>query len=290
MKKRAFIYIIITGILWGTSGIFFNLLSTFGFTPLHMTAMRGCVAALVMSVYVAFRERHLFCVKPKELLMFALSGIFVFGTASCYYAAIKYSSVSTAVVLMYTAPIFVMAFSIAFLGERFTKIKLVAVVLVTIGSVLVSGVIGDTSFGIFGVALGLASGICYSAYNVITKIEMMQKSNSTSATVYSFMFMGITSAIFCKPGAMFSIIADYPIETIPLVLGIGIFTCVLPYLLYTLALKDIPVGTASALGIIEPLSATIFSIVLFGEVLSFISATGIVLILSAVFMLSRSNE
>ena len=115
MKKRAFIFVVIAGILWGTSGIFFNLLEPFGFSPLQMTAMRGVVSAVFIAVYVLFFNRRLFLVSLKEFIIFACSGISVFGTASCYYAAIEASSVSTAVILMYTAPVFVMAYSVTFL-------------------------------------------------------------------------------------------------------------------------------------------------------------------------------
>lgn len=290
MKKRAFIYIILAGILWGTSGIFVNMLSPYGFTQFHMTAMRGCVAAILMSIYVFLKNRTLFKVKPKELILFALSGIAVFGTSACYFGAIRASSVSTAVVLMYTAPVFVMAFSVAFLGEKFNLIKLVSVILVTFGSILVSGIIGEMKFGIVGVLLGFSSGLCYSAYNVITKIEMMQKSNSMSATVYSFIFMSIVSLAFCKPTEMLTIISNNPVQTLPLVVGIGVITCVLPYFLYTLALKDIPVGTASALSIIEPVAATVFSVIIFKEQLSILSACGIFLVLFAVLLISKSDR
>ncbi len=290
MKKQSFIYIVLTGVLWGTSGIFVNMLSPYGFTQFHMTAMRGLVAAILMSAYVFFKNRQLFKVKPKELILFALSGLAVFGTSACYFGAIRASGVSTAVVLMYTAPVFVMAFSVVFLGEKFGAIKLISVVLVTLGSVLVSGVIGDIKFGVMGIILGISAGLCYSAYNVITKIEMMQKSDSMSATVYSFIFMAIISVAFCDPDQMLSIVARNPLETLPLVFGIGLFTCVFPYFLYTLALRDIPVGTASALSIIEPMSATVFSVVLFNEKLSFASAFGIILILVAVFLLGIGEE
>lgn len=289
MKKRAFIYIIIAGMLWGTSGIFFNLLEPFGFTPLHMTAMRGVVSAIVMTAFVAVTNRDKLRVKPKELVIFACSGLSIFATAALYFGAIKASSVSTAVVLMYTAPVFVMAYSVAFLGERLTPGKTLAVVLMIAGCALVSGIVGGMSFSPLGIILGLGSGIAYSAYNIFTKIEMMHKSDSLSATMYSFVVMGLASLVFCNPPKLVYIAMQSPSETLPLILGIGICTCVLPYFFYTLAMKDIPAGTAAALGIVEPMAATIFSVVLFKEELSIPSICGIVLILAAVFLLSKSD-
>ena len=79
-------------------------------------------------------------------------------------------------------------------------------------------------------------------------------------------------------------------HTVPLIVGIGIFTGITPYFLYNLSLRDIPAGTASALGILEPMAATVFSVLFLGEILSVQSASGIILILLAVFMLSRVKE
>jgi len=75
-----------------------------------------------------------------------------------------------------------------------------------------------------------------------------------------------------------------------LIIGIGVFTVTLPYTLYTLSLKYIPVGTASALGIIEPVTATLFGVVLFDEPLGLSSVVGIIFIITAVLMLSFNKE
>ena len=107
MKKLAFIYIILAGILWGTSGIFVHYLAPHGFTSLQMTFLRSVVSLICMAVYILISDRKLFKVKWGELILFAGSGLSFFLTASCYYYSMQATSISTAVVLMYTAPIFV---------------------------------------------------------------------------------------------------------------------------------------------------------------------------------------
>ena len=44
MKNKSYMYIILAGLLWGTSGIFVNLLVTYGFTALQLTFFRGAVS------------------------------------------------------------------------------------------------------------------------------------------------------------------------------------------------------------------------------------------------------
>ena len=127
MKTRAFIYIIIAGLLWGTSGLFVHVLSPYGFSSLQMSAMRGVVSALCMIVYALVKDRSLFCISKRELALFAASGVGIFGTATSYYVAMQLTSVSTAVVLMYTAPVIVMVYSVLVFGEKMTTLKGVSV-------------------------------------------------------------------------------------------------------------------------------------------------------------------
>lgn len=290
MKKLALTYIISASVLWGTSGIFVHFLAPFGFSSLQMTFLRAIVSAAALGIYILITNRSLFKADIKQLLLYAGSGVSFFLTASCYYFSMQATSISTAVVLMYTAPIFVMIYSVAFLGERLTKTKTVAVAAMIAGCGLVSGIIGGLKFDLTGILFGFLSGISYSAYNIFTKIEMRKKCNPISATFYCFSAAVILGLFTCNIRSLPSAFAENLPVTIPLAIGLGIFTCVLPYFLYTLSLKELPAGTASALGIIEPMAATVFSVIIFREVLGIYSVLGIVLILGSVFLLSKSKE
>ena len=289
MKQRSFIFIILAGILWGTSGIFVEFLAPYGFTSLQMTFFRSVVSFISMLIFALVHDRKLLKVKLKDIVMFAFSGLAFFGTASCYYFSMQATSVSTAVVLMYTAPVLVMIFSVAFLGEKLTPLKTISVLCMIVGCGLVFGIIGGLNFDIFGIAIGFLSGISYSAYNIFTKIEMRRGGNPLSATMYCFLFSTVISFFTCKPQTIAGNIAASPAVTLPLIIALGIFTCILPYLLYTIALKNLPAGTASALSIVEPMAATIFSVVLFNEAMSVASIIGIILILGAVYLLSKNE-
>lgn len=289
MKKIALIQIILASILWGTSGIFVHYLAPYGFTSLQMTFFRSVVSCICMALYILIFNKKLFKVTLKQLLLFAGSGLSFFLTASCYFYSMQATSISTAVVLMYTAPIFVMIYSVMFLGEKLNHKKAVAVLTMLVGCGLVSGIIGGLKFDAMGIAVGFMSGIAYSAYNILTKIGMKGNSNPMSAILYCFLFAVLIATFACDIGEIPKSIGTAPLITLPLVVGMGLATCIAPYFLYTLAMKKIPAGTAASLGIIEPMAATLFSVMLFGEELSWASVSGIVLILGAVFLLSKSD-
>lgn len=289
VKHRAFIFIILAGIMWGTSGIFVHMLEPFGFSSLHMTFFRAIVAFLSMAVYTLLKDKNAFRVKLKELILYFFIGLSFFGTASCYYFSMQATSISTAVVLMYLAPVIVMIYSVMFMGEKMTALKTVSLLAMMTGCCFVSGIIGGLRFDFFGIAMGVLSGISYAAYNIFTKIAMKNKCNEKSVIVFCFLSASLISLCCLNPIEIIELINKDVLLVLPMILGLGIITCVLPYFLYTLALKELNAGTASALGIVEPMSATVFSVLIFHEELTIFPLIGIILIIGATLLLSRCD-
>lgn len=289
MKKSALFCIALAGVLWGTSGIFSHYLRPYGFTAMQMATIRGLVAAVSMLIVVLIKDPKLLKLSKKEFPFILGSGISIYSTAAIYYAAIEASSVSTAVILMYTAPVFVLIYSVMFFGEKLNTIKSLSIFFMIVGCALVSGVVGGMKFSLLGVILGLGAGLAYSSYNIFTKILTIHKVHTLTVACYNFILMGIIGLLVSDPVGIVKSAAVAPAETIPLMLGIGIATCFLPYSLYTLGMKDIPAGTATALGIIEPLSATIFSVAFLGEPLTIPLIIGMILVLGSVFALAKQE-
>ena len=290
MKTKAILYIVIAGVLWGTSGLFSHYLRPYGFSALHMTAVRATVSFLFMAVFVLIRNRKLFRAKPASLPLYAGIGVSVFFTAALYFSAMELTSVSTAVVLMYSSPIYVMLFSVLFLKERFTPLKAVCIGCMLVGCVFVSGVIGGLTFHPVGILLGVLSGIAYAAYNILTKIAMERRHEPLTVNVYSFACMSLVALAVCKPMGIVTNAAKSPAVTVPLLIGLGVVTFIMPYFLFTQAMKELPAGIASTLSIVEPMAATVFSILILHEKPTVFSIIGIVLILLAVFLIGLTER
>ena len=250
----------------------------------------GTVSFVAMLLYALIFDRAILRIGLKDLIFAILIGITLYGTATLYYSSMQMTSVSTAVVLMYTAPIYVTSVSIAFLGEKFSKLKIASISLMLVGCALVSGIVGGLKFDAIGILLGVLSGIVYAAYNVLTKIALKRGLSAVTLSLYGFMFMSLTALITARPSKIFEHASESPAITVPLMLGLGIFTFVLPYFFYTLSMRELPAGTASALSIIEPLAATLLSAVIFGEIPGIISGIGIALIVIATFLLGKAEN
>ena len=290
MKTRAIFYIIIAGVLWGTSGLFSYAFELYGYTALQKTAVRGTVAFLCMLAFVLIRDRKALRVRSADLLLYAGIGVTLFGAAAAYYAAMIMSSVATAVVLMYTSPIYVLIFSVLFFGEKLTPLKLVGVGGMLLGCCFVSGIFGGFAGNTAGILLGLLSGISYGGYSILAKLAMRRGCAPMSTTLYGFAGMAIIALCSCNPAGIIPNMMKEPALLIPLSIGLGVVTYVVPYFLYTIGLRDLPAGTAAALGIMEPMAATLFSLFLPDQNFTVLSVIGIVLILGCVLLLSRPEK
>ena len=290
MKKRGILLVVLAGVTWGTSGIFSHFLAPYGFTPLHLTALRATISLLLLFFYLLICHRDWLKATPQQLLLFLCCGISQFGACFCYFAAMRAITVSSAVVLMYTSPVLVMIFSLAFLGEKLTPFKGVSVVLMLVGCVLVSGVVGGFTLNLRGVLLGLLAGVSLAAYTIFARVAMQKQCKPLATSFYSALVMSLISLAISHPLKMLDCVAKDPAFTVPVVIALGVVTFALPYVVYTMALRDVPAGTASALSIVEPMSATIFSVAFLNEKMTVPAACGIVLILLAVFLISREDE
>ena len=289
MKTRGVILIVLAGILWGSSGIFVHYLSPLGYTPFMMSAVRGLVSFIAIAAFALIKDRSLFKTDIKGILFAALVGAALYGTATSYYAAIGAAGVAVAVVLMYTAPIYVFLFSVVFMKEKSSPAALIGIGMMIGGCVLTSGLLSSTGAAITGVLLGILAGIIYAVYNVSTKLALGRGMHPVTLTMYAFMFMTLFALPMSNPIGIASNAKAAPYSALLLV-GLGIFTFVMPYFLYTLGMRDLSAPVATALGTVEPMAATLFDVCIFHTALEPLTVCGIVLIIAAVVILALTER
>lgn len=280
--------IILAACFWGSMGIFVRKLSSFGFTPAQIVCIRITIAALVFSLILLFRNRSGFRISLRDLPLFLGLGFgsILFFTV-CYFSAIAIMPLSTAAILLYTSPIWIVLMSALFFHETLNRRKISALILAFAGCVLVSGISGER-ISFTGLLLGLGSGIGYGLYSILGTIALRRYSPYT-VTTYAFLFASVGSFMVCRPSDMLSKFADAQSLTGLILFCIltGLVTAVVPFLSYTLGLRTVEAGRAGIIATIEPMVATIVGIVCFGEPLTLISGLGIALILTAVVILNR---
>ena len=290
-KKLDLILIIVAACFWGSMGIFVRRLTTFGFNSIQIVSIRITLAALIFSLFLVVKERSGFRISLRDIPIFLGLGLgsILFFTV-CYFAAITIMPLSTAAILLYTSPIWIMLMSALLFHEKMNSRKIVALLLAFGGCVLVSGVSGD-GITFIGVLLGLGSGIGYGLYSILGTIALRKYSPYT-VTTYTFVIAAVGSWFISKPLDMFSKFerTDNLTGLILFCILTALVTAVIPFLCYTLGLRSVEASKAGIIATVEPVVATIVGIIGLSETLTILSGMGIVLVLAAVIILNTKSK
>ena len=284
-SNKGTLLVVAAAIFWGTMGTFSRYLNTYSFSAFEVTAVRLTVALIAIASYLLIFKRSLFKIKLKDIWCFLGTGIASLSFFSiCYFKSLDYVSISTATVLVYTSPVFIMLMSMILFKERLTRVKFIAIILAIAGSILVSG----STFGgePIGIVLALLSGFFYALYTIFSKFALMRGYTSLTIVFYTFLFAAVCCAPFANWASLSTVITEPDLKLWLLCLGMGIVTGFIPYLLYSRGLELIESSRASILATLEPVIATLLGLICFGEGLGVPNVVGILLVLSAVVILS----
>lgn len=285
------ILIILAGCFWGSMGFFVRRLGTYGFSSIQIVSIRVTLAALLFALVLLIKDRAGFKILFRDLPLFLGLGFgsILFFTV-CYFTAITMMPLSTAAILLYTSPVWIMLMSVLFFHEKLDRRKLMALVLAFAGCVMVSGISGGGLTPI-GLLVGLGSGIGYGLYSILGTIALRRYSPYT-VTTYTFIFAAVGSWIICRPVELFDKFtntAHIGFLTVFCCLT-ALVTAVIPFLAYTCGLQNVEASKAGIIATIEPMVATLIGILVFSEPLTLISGLGILLILTAVVILNLKQK
>ena len=290
-KKLAVLYVLLAGILWGIIGIFVRTLGDRGLNSMQIVAIRLGLSAVMFSLYALIFNRKLFKIKLHDLWCFLGTGIISVGIFSfCYFQSIALSSLSVASILLYTAPAFVMLFSLIFFKERMTWLKGAALLLAIAGCALTTGVLGGARVTLEGLIFGLLSGVCYALYSIFSRFALDRGYSPLTITLYTFIFAGVGSWCVIDVRPVAAILTESFLSVGWCVL-FAVVTCVLPYLFYTLGLRVIRPSTASIIATVEPVVATVTGALVFGEAVAFPwGYIGVALVLLSVVLINVKKD
>jgi len=289
-KRIAYLYIILAASLWGIIGLFVKNLSAHGFTSIQIVAIRSITAAIFLLVYVLIKNRKLLQIKITDSKYFIGTGIISIVFFNwCMFSAIQETSIAISAILLYTAPIFVAIMSRFLFKELFTPRKTLALFITILGCAFVVGFLpnNNDTISMYGLLLGLGSGFFYALYSIFCKYAL-KKYSSLTITVYTFVFAAVAAAPFSGLWSKRALFLNAEIWIY--IIGLSFFSTMLAYLLYTEGLKYVETSKASIIATIEPVVATLVSVLVFHEQLLAWQYAGIVLVIAAVIDISLQKN
>lgn len=270
-----YLFILMAALLWALIGVFTAGILATGVGAMEIAFWRALIGGALFVVH-GWVAGHLHLNRRRDAGVFVVFGIV--GVAlffSAYNLAIDAGGISLAVVLLYTAPAFVVVFARIFLNERLTWTKILAVFLVIAGVSLV--MFGGDSDGITvttaSVGWGLAAGVGYASFYVVGK-KLLEKYHPVA--VYAYILpvgaLGILPFVEFAPKT----------PTAWVLLGLLIvLSTYLAYLVYYLGLRRAEASRAVLVASTEPVIAAVLAAVFFGERFGLWGALGAVMVVLA---------
>jgi DME family drug/metabolite transporter len=274
--------VLLAAVTWGTTGTTSRLLAgQAGVGPLLVGPMRLLVAAPLMLAAALVMERGLR--RPHRGALVA--GACVAAYQVCFFSAVPLAGVAaTALLAICTAPLMISLVAAVALGERLTRRLLLALGAGVAGAaLLVAGAapVGGGDFAL-GAILALGAGASYAVYVVVTKAALTASPPmSLAAATFAI------AAVLLLPVLLLQHPSTAIIATgAPLFLYLGAVPTALAYAFYTSGMRHTSATAAGLAALLEPLTATILGVVLFGEHLGLAGAVGAGLLVAALGLLT----
>ncbi len=274
------------GICWATTGLFGTLLFREGLDPVNVASTRSVLAAILFLIFLLAAHPEKLIVRPKQIALLALGGLTGIAIFNVFYlSTISTAGMSTAVVLLYTSPVFAVIMSRLFLGEPLSPVKAAALITAFTGVILVveaydlPTLINNPQ----AVLLGLGAGFFFALLSVFGK--HISGSTHRLTTSFYLLFTGSIFLALIRPPWLAVIEVHSSPALMPALAALVVISTFLSHFLYIYGLSYLEAGKASIAVAIEPPAAIFLAYIFLGERLAPVQYLGVILVLTAVFLL-----
>lgn len=238
-KQKAMLLMVVTAAMWSIGGIFIKLVS---WNPLMIAGMRSMISAMVLGGYMVYKRIPFkFC----KASMGAAIGLSC--SAMLFVMANKLTAAANAVVLQYSAPVFILIITAFLLHKRLEKREIIAVALTMCGIVLFF--FDQLSPGnVMGNILGILAGV----FLAIMFVSMGEGGDDDSIRMSGILMAHLIAAVIGMPVGTVLTESVTGMEILYVVI-LGVFQLGIPYVLYAIASRDCPPLACSLIGMLEPL-------------------------------------
>ena len=261
-RIKAIIFLVIASVLWSTGGILIKLID---WNPIAIAGSRSLIASITVLLYLR---------KPKITFSKAQIGgaISYAATVILFVTANKLTTSANAILLQYTAPVFVALLGVWILKEKIYNYDWITIFVVLAGMVLFF--VGDIDAGnVLGNILAVISGFCLACVTVSLRF---QRDGSPVETAW---LGNVITFVIAIP---FIFQSSIDVKSIIGILLLGVFQLGISYILYALAIIHVTAIEAILITVIEPLLNPVWVFIFAGEKPGFFAFIGGLLVVASV--------
>lgn len=284
---RGTFFVALTAFFWGISGGIGGILMNDGWDPYVVSFYRGAIGLLFVLTWLMLRSRNSGLANYRLWFWSVIAGLGVAGNFAFYFVSISQGSIAVAATLMYCAPVFVYLVSFALNLEKPTLLKWISIALVLGGIVLLTQIYDIDSEGItlIGVGAGLLAGISYALF--IFGFKYAAPHGSPQA-ILSIAFAVLVIILFWPSGSS-EVAAVLGAPDLPLFVALGVLGAGVSFIMYVVGLNYTAPAVASVVAMVEPVTASLFGVLILSETLDSLQILGMILILVTVTALSARS-
>ncbi len=251
--RRAIGLLVMCGLCWSTGGVLIKLVD---WHPAAIWSARCAIAAIVL---YAVRRPSMRGLRRAEwgaaVALAATTGLFILAN--------KLTTAANAILIQYSAPVWIALLGAWFLGERATRLDWVTIVLVLGGIVLFF--FDQLTFDhVAGNLVALAAGICF-AFSAMT-LRRVATTDPAAGPVDPMRAIVLGNLLGAVVGAPFWFAAPLPDLTgWSALLALGVIQQGAAYLFYSRAARHASALEAMLIPIIEPILSPIWVAIAIGE-------------------------
>ena len=267
--------------------------------PLMLAQARTTIALLVLAPILLLKNRSALRVRGSHLVQFFPLGILGLAASNYfYYLAIERTSVATAIVLQYVAPVWVLLYMVARKLQRATAQRVLGVALAVMGCALAVGVLSGRAsfpwlglsgahFSTIGVLAAELAAVSFAFYNIYAQ-HLLQTYPRWTVLVYALFW---AAAFWIVVNPPWKIAAQHYSGGQWMFLTLFSMTSMLvPFSFYFAGLQHLDPTQAVVTSCLEPVFAILLTAVLLGEWVSPIQVLGMLIVLGATVLVQRPDR
>lgn len=293
---RGYLYIATAAFLWGiaatlgravfTGRFFFTASALRPIDPLVLSQGRTTFSLLVLfPVLMLTRRRGELKLPLADLGKCFLLGILgVAASNYFYYLAIQRTNVATAIILQYTAPVWVLLYMVSCGLQKATVKRVSAVALAVIGSALAIGIVGSGGFRLdtMGVIAALLAAFSFSFYN-IGGHGILARYDRWTVLLYTLLAASAFWIVINPPWNLAA--AHYSAGQYLFLLVFSLISVLGPFSCYFAGLQHLEPTRAIVVSCLEPVFSIVIAAIVLGEILRPLQTLGILVVLAAIILI-----
>ncbi len=262
-KHRGELFLLAGALLFSFNGIVSKLVLTSSLSALNLAQVRSTGAFIILFLLIFFRSREKLRVTRKELPQLAFFGVIgIAAVQFLYFMAISRMHVSFALIIEFTAPIWIVLW-IKYVKKRFVPTDMwIAIFLAFIGLLFIAQVWKGRTLDTIGLIAAFLDAIALSIYFLMGE-KLTKTRDIQSLTFFGFAFATLAWLIilpvwnfpfevFGERINMQGIFDGFDTYGWVLIAWIIIFGTIVPYLLVITGIKTLSASTSSVIGMVEP--------------------------------------